>query len=204
MHTLLVSLLIAATPSTAEEGSAATPLPPAPPSAADSVVAAAFQHSSIGTKSAEVQSAPTSTWSSLAAPGFALAALGALAVALTRRRSRVARSISVVETASLGPKRSLVIADVMGERMVLGVSEAGISVLSTRAAPQPEPAPFVIPAPLETVSQAAANEMSFLDRLLGRVPQPNAVASFDEALRDSLEDQELRAKLSLGQRSVVP
>lgn len=204
MHTLLVSLVIATTPSTAEEGSAANPPPPAPPSAADSVVAAAFQHSSIGTKSADVQSAPIGSWSSLAAPGFALAALCALAFALTRRRAKTARSITVVETASLGPKRSLVIADVMGERMVLGVSEAGISVLSTRATPQPEPAPFVIPAPLATASAPTAMEMSFLDRMLGRVPQPNAVASFDETLRDSLEDQELRAKLSLGQRSVVP
>ncbi|MDP3234177.1 MAG: flagellar biosynthetic protein FliO [Myxococcales bacterium] len=205
MHALLVSLLLVATPSTAEEGSAAavTP-PPAPPSAADSVVAAAFQHTSIGTKSADVQAPVSSNWSSFAAPGFALAALAALAFALTRRRAKSTRSISVVETASLGPKRSLVIADVMGERMVLGVSEAGISVLSTRAAPQPEPAPFVIPPPLETVSASLSKEMSFFDRVLGRVPQPNAVASFDETLRDSLEDQELRAKLSLGQRSVVP
>jgi flagellar biogenesis protein FliO len=204
MHTLIVTLLIATTPSTAEEGSAASTPPPAPPSAADSVVAAAFQHSSLVTKTADVQGAPKSTWSSLAAPGFALAALCALAFALTRRRGRVARSIRVVETASLGPKRSLVIADVMGERMVLGVSEAGISVLSTRAAPQREPDPFVIPEPLGTTAPSPALEMSFLDRMLGRVPQPNAVASFDEALRDSLEDQELRAKLSLGQRSVVP
>lgn len=204
MHALLVSLLLVATPSTAEEGSAADLPPPAPPSAADSVVAAAFQHSPIGTKSADVQAPASSSWSSFAAPGFALAALAALAFALTRRRAKSTRSISVVETASLGPKRSLVIADVMGERMVLGVSEAGISVLSTRAAPQPEPAPFVIPPPLETVSASLSKEMSFFDRMLGRVPQPNAVASFDETLRDSLEDQELRAKLSLGQRSVVP
>lgn len=204
MHALLVSLLLVATPSTAEEGSAANLPPPAPPSAADSVVAAAFQHSSIGTKSADVQAPASSSWSSFAAPGFALAALAALAFGLTRRRAKSTRSISVVETASLGPKRSLVIADVMGERMVLGVSEAGISVLSTRAAPQPEPAPFVIPPPLETVSTSLSKEMSFFDRMLGRVPQPNAVASFDETLRDSLEDQELRAKLSLGQRSVVP
>lgn len=204
MHALLVSLLLVATPSTAEEGSAANLPPPAPPSAADSVVAAAFQHTSIGTKSAGIQAPPSSNWSSFAAPGFALAALAALAFALTRRRAKSTRSISVVETASLGPKRSLVIADVMGERMVLGVSEAGISVLSTRAAPQPEPAPFVIPPPLETVSTSLSKEMTFFDRVLGRVPQPSAVASFDETLRDSLEDQELRAKLSLGRRSVVP
>ncbi|MBE2252108.1 MAG: flagellar biosynthetic protein FliO [Myxococcus sp.] len=203
MHTALLSLLLATAPSTAEEGSAATPPPPAPPSAADSVVAAAFQHTSIGTKAAQLQPEQLSAWPSLAAPGFALAGLGALAFALTRRRAKTARSITLVESATLGPKRSLVIADVMGERLVLGVSEAGISVLSSRAAPQPEPAPFIIPM-AERAPAPASSEMGFFDRLLGRVPQVTASASFDDTLRDSLEDQELRAKLSLGQRSVVP
>ena len=55
------------------------------------------------------------------------------------------------------------------------------------------------------VVAAPAEKMNFLDRMLGRVPQAQtAPVNFDEALRDSLEDQELRAKLALGQRSVVP
>jgi flagellar biogenesis protein FliO len=198
MFATLVSLVVAATPSAAEEGSAANPPPPAPPSAADTVVAAAFTQS-IGTKPAVLQSEVTG--STLAAPLFALIALVALAFALTRRRRALGRSITLVESAALGPKRSLVIADVMGERLVLGVSEAGIAVLSTR--PSPEPQPFIVPAAV-TLQMAApeAPRMSFFDRLMGRVPkQP---ASFDEALRDTFEDQELRAKLALGQRSVVP
>lgn len=205
MKFALLTLLVA-TASTAEEGSAANPPPPAPPSAADSVVAAAFQKD-IGTKVAEVQSA-TSSWSSLAAPGLALVALAALAFALTRKRTRSSRNITLIESAALGPKRTLVIADVMGERLVLGVSEAGIAVLSARPAPQPEPAPFVIPPAMivpPAVVAAPAEKMNFLDRMLGRVPQAQtAPMNFDEALRDSLEDQELRAKLALGQRSVVP
>lgn len=198
MYAALLSFALATTPSTAEEGSAATPPPPAPASAADSVVAAAFTQS-IGTTTPVLQS--TTEWSSLLAPGFALAALGALAFALTRRRGSTARSITLVESASLGPKRTLVIADVMGDRLVLGVSEAGIAVLSTRPAPRPEPAPYVIPAP---TAVTPAPQMGFFDRLLGRIPKAAGAASFDEALRDSLEDQELRAKLQLGQRSVVP
>lgn len=198
MHAALLSLALATTPSTAEEGSAATPPPPAPASAADSVVAAAFTQS-IGTSAPALQSG--AEWSSLLAPGFALVALGALAFALTRRRGSTSRAITLVESASLGPKRTLVIADVMGDRLVLGVSEAGIAVLSTRPAPHPEPAPYVIPAP---AAPTPAPQMGFFDRLLGRVPKAAGVASFDEALQDSLEDQELRAKLQLGQRSVVP
>jgi flagellar biogenesis protein FliO len=197
MFATLVSLAVAATPSAAEEGSAANLPPPAPPSAADTVVAAAFTQS-IGTKNTVLQAEVPG--SSFAAPAFALVALAALAFALTRRRRTLGRSITLVESAALGPKRSLVIADVMGERLVLGVSEAGIAVLSTR--PSPEPQPFVVPAAVALPNAAEAPRMSFFDRLMGRVPKPPA--SFDEALRDTFEDQELRAKLALGQRSVVP
>lgn len=195
MLATIIALSVAATPSTAEEGSAANPPPPAPPSAADTVVAAAFTQV-IGTKAPELES----NAGSLVAPGLALVALAALAFALSRRKSTSTRNITVLERASLGPKRSIVVADVMGERLVLGVSEAGIAVLSTRPAPAPEPQPYVIPAPTPVVT--AAPKMGFFDRVLGRVPA--APASFDEALRDSVEDQELRAKLALGQRSVVP
>jgi flagellar protein FliO/FliZ len=197
MRTALLSLLLAATPSAAEEGSAANPPPPAPPSAADTVVAAAFA-GGIGTKAPEVQ--PSISGMTLAAPLFALFLLGAVAFGLTRRRQARGRSITLVESASLGPKRSLVIADVMGERLVLGVSEAGIAVLSAR--PSPEPQPFIVPAPIELPAAVPSPEMTFFDRLRGKVPQ--AAASFDEALRDTIEDQELRAKLALGQRSIVP
>ncbi len=193
MLATIVALSLAATPSTAE-GTTSAPTP-ANPSAADSVVAAAFT-SSIGTSAPALQSSSTS---SFAAPIFALVALAALAFALTRRRARHAHSISIVESTALGPKRSLVIADVMGERLVLGVSEAGIAVLSTRPAPPPIEQAFVVPT-----STAPARRMGFFDRLFGRVPQTGANAAFEELLRDSVEDQELRAKLALGQRGIAP
>lgn len=194
MYAAIISFALCAAPSTAEEGTPSAP-PPTPPSAADSVVAAAFT-STIGTPAPALQGGPST---SLAAPIFAILALAALAFALTRRRTRLGRSISLVESAALGPKRSIVIADVLGERLVLGVSEAGIAVLSTRPVPPAVEQAFVVPT-----SPTPAPRMGFLDRLFGRVPQTGANASFEELLRDSAEDQELRTKLALGQRSIAP
>ncbi len=192
MHAIAIALFLSAAPSTTE-AEPPTPPPAARPSAADSTVAAAFGQT-IGTKPALVQAELSP--STFAAPGLAIASLAALAFALTRRRRGAARHITLLESTSLGPKRSLVIADVLGERLVLGVSEAGIAVLSARLAPE-APAPEVIVLP----KAARAPSMSFFDRLLGRAPP---TASFDDSLRDSIEDQELRAKLTLGQRAVAP
>lgn len=188
----LAAQILAATP--AGEGSA-SPIPPAPPSAADSVVAAAFGKD-LGTKPPDLKAevAPSFSAQSLVAPGLALAGLAALAFALTRRKPLGAGSIHVVEARSLGEKRSLVIADVLGERLVLGVSEAGITVLMNRTAPQPEPAAYVVP------SAVPAPRMGFFQRLKGRSP----ARAFDASLQESIEDQELRAKLAGGIRSVVP
>lgn len=193
MFAIAVALSLAATPSTAEGD---TTSPPPSPSAADSVVAAAFTTPLIGTSAPALQSTASS---SFIAPIFALVALAALAFALTRRRARLGRSITVVESTALGPKRSLVIADVLGERLVLGVSEAGIAVLSTRPAPPPIEQAFVVPT-----APTTAPPMGFFDRLFGRVPQTGANAAFEDLLRDSAEDQELRAKLAMGQRGVAP
>ena len=47
-----------------------------------------------------------------------------------KRREHHAGHIRILETASLGPKRALVVAEIDGEKMILGTSEAGISVLT--------------------------------------------------------------------------
>ena len=55
-----------------------------------------------------------------------------------RRQHQKSGLIRILEIASLGPKRALVIAVVNGEKMVLGITEAGISLLAppaTAAAP---------------------------------------------------------------------
>ena len=188
----LTALLLTAMPVTAE-GSAPV-VPPAPPSAADSVIAAAFGKDLV-TKPAELKAEASLGLQNLLAPTLGIAGLAALAFTLKRRKQLSGTAITIIEAASLGEKRSLVIADVMGERLVLGVSEAGVTVLMNKPAPEREPAPYVLPAPAPS-----ARPMGFLARLRGRSPAP----AFDATLQESIEDQELRAKLAAGLRSVVP
>jgi flagellar biogenesis protein FliO len=202
----------ATTASAAEEGSAVREQP-APPSAADSVVAAAFGKNIDTTakdlKDKVVPATPATTgmdWTNLVAPALALLGLGALAFGLSRRRAAAGGNLRIVETASLGPKRSLVVADVMGERMVLAVSEAGVSVLTTKPMPAPaaqqyaEPAPLVVPDEFKPVTRGFP-KMGFFARLFGKPPAPQR---FDDLLGESIEDQELRAKLAAGFKGYVP
>jgi flagellar biogenesis protein FliO len=202
--TALLCLTQAPTP-TADEGSATrVAAKPAPPSAADSVLAAAFGNH-IDTPATEQKASPTTDWSSLAAPGLAIAGLGVLALTLTRRKRGFRGNIRIVESAALGPKRSLVIADVLGDRLVLGVSEAGVVVLATKAVPAEaiEPDLIRLPAaePLPQPMSRSYPRMGFFARLLGRTPKAQ---QFDDVLTESIEDRELREKLASGFRGVVP
>jgi flagellar biogenesis protein FliO len=174
-------------------------------SPADAVVAAAFAgEKDIGTKPADLK-APSDAGafplSNLLAPALGLAGLVALTFTLKRRKKTLGGTgIALLEATSLGDKRSLVIADVLGERMVLGVSEAGITVLMSKPAPSlNEDEPIRVPPP-QRLSGPAPQAMGFFQRLVGRSPAP----AFDAALQESVEDQELRAKLQAGVRSVVP
>jgi flagellar biogenesis protein FliO len=187
----LISVLASTTP-VAAEGSAAV-VPPAPPSAADSVVAAAFGKDVV-TKPTELKAESQLSLQNVLAPTLGIIGLAAMAFTLKRRKEQRTGSISIVEASSLGDKRSLVIADVLGERLVLAVSEAGVTVLMSKPAPETEPAAIVLPpAPGPT-------SMGFFARLKGRAASP----AFDATLQESIEDQELRAKLAAGLRSVVP
>jgi flagellar biogenesis protein FliO len=47
-----------------------------------------------------------------------------------RRSARLVRRIRILETASLGRNRALILAEVDGVTMVIGASEAGIAVLT--------------------------------------------------------------------------
>jgi flagellar biogenesis protein FliO len=203
----------ATTASAAEEGSAVREQP-APPSAADSVVAAAFGKNIDTTPKDLKEKVPPEAatvpaagmdWTNFVAPALALLGLGALAFGLSRRRAAAGGNLRIVETASLGPKRSLVVADVMGERMVLAVSEAGVTVLTTKPAPVPapqfnEPAPLVVPDEFRPVTRGFP-KMGFFARMFGKAPAPQR---FDDLLGESIEDQELRAKLAAGFKGYVP
>jgi hypothetical protein len=64
--------------------------------------------------------------------GVALLALAAAAFYFSRRRAAGGRRhIQILETASLGPKRALVVARVGDATMILGSSEAGITLLQS-------------------------------------------------------------------------
>src|SRR6185369_11118024 len=73
------------------------------------------------------------------AAGVLLAALAFAAFHFTRRRARSSRYIQIIESASLGPKRSIVVARVGDATMVLGASEAGITLLKALPLPGAEP-----------------------------------------------------------------
>jgi flagellar biogenesis protein FliO len=199
--TLLLATLVLSTAPEAAGDLTPPPPPPVLPSAADSIVAAAFD-TPIGTAASglKVPVVSEAASASLVAPLLALLALGAIAYTVTRKKRSFGVSIRVVESCAIGPKRSLVLAEVMGDRILLGVSESGISVLSAKPAPEPviEAHAFVMPSS-PVIKQTSS--MSFVDRLRGRCP---TAQNFDALLGESVEDQELRAKLASGFRSVIP
>jgi flagellar biogenesis protein FliO len=137
------------------------------------------------------------------------------ALALTRRRARRQGLIQILETAAIGPKRSLLVARVNGQTMVLGASEAGITLLTSLEGGIAPPAAAVIGSPppvAERPDEPAApattetavepeGEMGILQRLFRRQPKDSSTqdaAAFRELLEESYEDQELRGKLAQG------
>lgn len=64
------------------------------------------------------------------------------------RRRRPAAVIGLVGRQALGPKASVAVVDVGAQRLVLGVSEAGVTLLTTMDAPVPEPETEELPAPV--------------------------------------------------------
>jgi hypothetical protein len=177
-----------------------------------------------------------------------LLALAAGAYFFARKRAVVPRFVRIVETASLGPKRAIVVAEIGGETLILGTSEAGITVLQAprepaRSAAHASPLTIAAPTPShgaiipeaavagefdfpegsvtgETGDLADIPEADFSDdvsmpaqggllaRLFRRGKPANENESefhnFEELLEDSVEDQELRHKLSLGLAGRVP
>jgi flagellar biogenesis protein FliO len=106
--------------------------------------------------------------------------------------------IRILESASLGPKRALVVARLGDELLVLGSSEAGVALLATRPAPLADElgAPAAAPAPAR-----APDLLGWLGRL--RRPASAPAAGFERVLTESLEDAELRRKLAAGHAGSV-
>ncbi|HET6439963.1 MAG TPA: flagellar biosynthetic protein FliO [Anaeromyxobacter sp.] len=138
----------------------------------------------------------------LAAPAVLVFGLGLAAYLLRRRRSSPARRVQVLETTSLGPKRALVLARLEDELLLLGTSEAGIHLLRTRPAEEPEEEePAGRRPPLAAEPPTALRGL--VARLRGTRPRAVESPAFEALLAESAEDQELRRKLAHGQAGSV-
>jgi flagellar protein FliO/FliZ len=155
-----------------------------------------------------------------------LLGVGVVLARFARRRITRERMIRILETASIGPKRSLVVACVGNRTMVLGVSEAGVSLLDSQmppagpvSAPDPRPNGPVEDAALglrnlafaagfaqDSRPEEAKHESSLLGRLFRRPPRaPDGLEAedFDRVFAESLEDEDLRRKLARGESGRV-
>ena len=130
---------------------------------------------------------PSTTWLLLLLSAVAVAAVFAV-----RRRRRAVGALSVVDSASIGKGRQLLVVEVGGERMLLAASEGGVAVLkhNLRLAPRR--------------AEAAAERgsaLSFLsDLLTGRGLTPRPQSSFASVLDEGVEpseESELRRQLTL-------
>jgi len=133
----------------------------------------------------------------------ALAALGAVALLLSRRKSGGGRRrlLQVVETAHLGPKRQLVVARMNDQVLLLASSESGITLLSSRPASEVEeaaPAAAPAPAPADAEEGPVASVRGLWQRFRGGPALPQGPASFEALLQESSDDLELRRKLASG------
>ncbi|MEW6433321.1 MAG: flagellar biosynthetic protein FliO [Myxococcota bacterium] len=113
--------------------------------------------------------------------GLALAVLAVAAWLLTRRRVRAARRLELLESMSLGPRRSLGLVRVDGKLLVVGVSEAGVQLLTSYDAPA-------------TAADAAPSDVSVATEAL----------DFERLLVESTAEQELRARLAARTAGVLP
>ena len=136
----------------------------------------------------------TSSLRTVGVPALLLGALAVVAYGLSRRRrGTIHRHIQILETTSLGPKRSLICARIGDETVILGSSEAGITLLrggtasmegtvlsSQLVAPvgvSAAPAPSIAEAVQETPEEAWAKTIEIeqpLEEALADIPEPGS------------------------------
>lgn len=84
---------------------------------------------------------------------LSLAVVLGLLWVMQRRLSRGTRGrgganlVTVVGRQGLGQKASVVVVDIDGQRLILGVTEQSVTVLHDAAAPVPVPVPVLVPVP---------------------------------------------------------
>ena len=125
------------------------------------------------------------------------AVLGLMWVIARRLRrgaaSPKARALAVVSRQAVGPKASIVLVDAEGRRLLLGVTEHGISVLHSGEAPAAEP--LVIAEPL-TGSRAEA--LHGVEAMHDHAAAPPSRRAARHAVDPSAFDRELRRQLGNG------
>ncbi len=124
----------------------------------------------------------------LAGGALIILALGAATLWMNKRKRQGSRHIHVVETASLGPKRSLALVVVGNQSLLLSCSESGIFLVSSQPASaellqSKTPAPAVEP-PTPLFGRAAP------------AAAPSAAGGFAVQLAEAEETQGLRRRLS--------
>jgi flagellar biogenesis protein FliO len=181
---MIATLLALALATAPDPAPAATPAPVPAPTAIPAPAAFA------------IPAGGPSMGASVLLPALLLAGLAAAALLLSRKRARRPRFVEILESSSLGPRRSLVVARLGDELLLLGSSEGGITLLTTAPAPAAARAPAPDPGP------APARGLGLLGRLR-LAPQRTPAPVFDSLLADSLEDVELRRKLAAGQAGSV-
>jgi flagellar biogenesis protein FliO len=207
------AVVLAPAPATPAAAPATPAAAPAMPAAAPATPASAPAHSSSAPLAAVAGASHSGA--SLVLAVVMLVAVGGGVLFLTRRRARRPGLIQILETAAIGPKRALLVARVNGQTMVLGASEAGITLLGSlegKTEPQVAAVMGSLPAVKEQPEDSGPEvtidapsepegEMGVLSRLFGRQPKDSSArdaAAFRELLDESYEDQELRNKLAQG------
>ena len=184
----------------AQEAKAVVPAPaPATPAAAPTNAASAPAPAHSPSAPVAAVAGASHSGASLVLAVVMLAAVAGGVLLLTRRRARRQGLIQILETAAIGPKRSLLVARVNGQTMVLGASEAGITLLTSLDA-RTEPQVAAVMGNLPAVKEQPENsgpevtidapsdsegEMGVLSRLFGRRPKDSSVrdaAAFRELL----------------------
>jgi flagellar protein FliO/FliZ len=98
-----------------------------------------------------------------------------------RTRGRRSASLEVVARQGIGGKASVVVVDVDGERLVLGVAEHGVTLLTSGQAPAPELTIVTGPVALPTADAFRA-ELDRQDGAGASLPSDTAAAATDDAL----------------------
>lgn len=161
-------------------------------------------------------------------PVLLLGALGIVGLRFAKKRRGMGRHVQILETTQLGPKRSLIVAKVGGETLLLGSSEAGIALIQVRpsASMQDQAAQRdtdehldispkwadVLPVDFtaKPVNDDDGGQAKMLSRLFKKrrtdIPEAWPFANVLDAsmLDESIEDRELRDKLAMGMEARVP